>query len=72
MRVQLDAILEEPQRPQPVNQRCDQYAAAEGTASPRGPRQQARDAFDSYMIVRNEAHVLQEMLDSVAPYISSW
>jgi hypothetical protein len=24
------------------------------------------------MIVRNEAHIVQELLDSVAPYVSSW
>ena len=24
------------------------------------------------MIVRNEAHIVQEVLDATAPYISSW
>ena len=32
----------------------------------------ARPAICLNMIVRNEAHIVHEMLDSVAPYISSW
>ncbi len=32
----------------------------------------ARPAICLNMIVRNEAHIIQETLDSVAPYISSW
>ncbi len=32
----------------------------------------ARPAICLNMIVRNEAHIVQEVLDSVAPYISSW
>ena len=32
----------------------------------------ARPAICLNMIVKNEAHIVHEMLDSVAPYISSW
>ena len=32
----------------------------------------ARPAICLNMIVRNEAHIIQEALDAVAPYISSW
>src|ERR1700754_1620258 len=32
----------------------------------------ARPAICLNMIVRNEAHIVDEVLDSVAPYISSW
>src|SRR6201993_3432328 len=32
----------------------------------------ARPAICLNMIVRNEAHIIGETLDSVAPYISSW
>lgn len=32
----------------------------------------ARPAICLSMIVRNEAHIIQELLDSVAPYVSSW
>ena len=32
----------------------------------------ARPAICLNMIVRNEAHIVHEVLDSVAPYISSW
>ena len=32
----------------------------------------ARPAICLNMIVRNEAHIVQEVLDAVAPYISSW
>jgi len=32
----------------------------------------ARPAICLNMIVRNEAHIIRETLDSVVPYISSW
>ncbi|MGH3562317.1 MAG: glycosyltransferase, partial [Mycobacterium sp.] len=32
----------------------------------------ARPAICLNMIVRNEAHIIRETLDSVGPYISSW
>jgi len=32
----------------------------------------ARPAICLNMIVRNEAHIVAEVLDAVAPYISSW
>ena len=32
----------------------------------------ARPAICLNMIVRNEAHIVEEVLDAVAPYISSW
>jgi hypothetical protein len=32
----------------------------------------ARPAICLNMIVQNEAHIIQETLDAVAPYISSW
>ena len=32
----------------------------------------ARPAICLNMIVRNEAHIVQEVLDAVAPYITSW
>jgi glycosyltransferase involved in cell wall biosynthesis len=32
----------------------------------------ARPAICLNMIVRNEAHIVREVLDAVAPYISAW
>jgi hypothetical protein len=32
----------------------------------------ARSAICLNMIVRNEAHIVEGVLDAVAPYISSW
>ncbi|WP_293314107.1 glycosyltransferase [Mycobacterium sp.] len=36
------------------------------------PDRKARPAICLNMIVRNEAHIIRETLDTVAPYISSW
>ena len=50
----------------------DMLAGSLVTGPDRAATQQTRPAICLNMIVRNEAHIVREVLDAVAPYITSW